>query len=180
VLLVAVVILAATGAAGWVLTRQLVDLATKLPDYKENIQTKLRSIRFPTRDVFARFSKTVEELRKDLPGAATSTPPAIKPETSVALTPKPAPAASLQVVETSSVTPMGLVHYLIVPLVGPLGKAALVVLLVIFMLLRREDLRRRLIRLLGKDHISATTHAMDDAGARVFSLSAMQLVVNVS
>jgi predicted PurR-regulated permease PerM len=75
VLLVAVMILAATGAAGWVLTRQLVDLATKLPDYKENIQTKLRSIRIPTGGVFARFSKTVEELRKDLPGAETSTPP---------------------------------------------------------------------------------------------------------
>ena len=181
VLLVAVVILTATGAAGWVLTRQLVDLATKLPDYKENIQTKLRSIRIPTGGVFARFSKTVEELRKDLPGAETSTPAAVKPETSVALTPKPAPAAaSAQVAETSSVSPMGLVQYLIAPLVGPLGKAALVVLLVIFMLLRHEDLRRRLIRLLGKDHISATTRAMDDAGARVFRYLLMQLVVNVS
>ena len=181
VLLVAVVILAATGATGWVLTRQLVDLATKLPDYKENIQTKLRSIRIPTGGVFAKFSKTVEELKKDLPGAETSTPAAVKPETSVALTPKPAPAAaSAQVVETSSVNPMGLVQYLIAPLVGPLGKAALVVLLVIFMLLRREDLRRRLIRLLGKGHISATTRAMDDAGARVFRYLLMQLVVNVS
>ena len=181
VLLVAVMILAATGATGWVLTRQLVDLATKLPDYKENIQTKLRSIRIPTGGVFAKFSKTVEELKKDLPGAETSTPAAVKPETSVALTPKPAPAAaSAQVVETSSVNPMGLVQYLIAPLVGPLGKAALVVLLVIFMLLRREDLRRRLIRLLGKGHISATTRAMDDAGARVFRYLLMQLVVNVS
>ena len=48
VLLVVAIIFAATGAAGWVLTRQLVDLATKLPDYKENIQTKLRSIKVPT------------------------------------------------------------------------------------------------------------------------------------
>ena len=75
---------------------------------------------------------------------------------------------------------MGLVQYLIAPLLGPLGKAALVVLLVIFMLLRREDLRRRLIRLIGKGRISATTHAMDDAGARVFRYLLMQLVVNVS
>src|SRR5512134_4136925 len=43
VLLVVTLILAATSAGGWVLTRQLVDLATRLPDYKENIQTKLRS-----------------------------------------------------------------------------------------------------------------------------------------
>ena len=54
------------------------------------------------------------------------------------------------------------------------------VLLVIFMLLRREDLRRRLIRLIGKGRISAATHAMDDAGSRVFRYLFMQLVVNVS
>ena len=75
---------------------------------------------------------------------------------------------------------MGLVQYLIAPLLGPLGTAALVVLLVIFMLLRREDLRRRLIRLIGKGRISAATHAMDDAGARVFRYLLMQLLVNVS
>ncbi len=183
VLLVGAMIFAATAAAGWVLTRQLVDLATRLPDYKENIQTKLRSIKVPTGGVFTKFSETVEELKKDLPGREESTqtvPAAEKPKTAV-LPPSAAPAAaSVQVVETSKVNPMVLVHYLIAPLLGPLGKAALVVLLVIFMLLRREDLRRRLIRLIGKGRISAATHAMDDAGARVFRYLFMQLVVNVS
>ena len=46
------------------LTRQLVDLAAKLPDYKENIHTKLRSIKVPTGGVFKKFSDTVEELKK--------------------------------------------------------------------------------------------------------------------
>ena len=184
VLLVGAMIFAATGATGWVLTRQLVDLATRLPDYKENIQTKLRSIKVPTGGVFTRFSETVEELKKDLPGAEAPTQTVVraaeKPKTAV-LVPNAEPAAaSVQVVETSKVNPMGLVQYLIAPLLGPLGKAALVVLLVIFMLLRREDLRRRLIRLIGKGRISAATHAMDDAGARVFRYLLMQLVVNVS
>jgi predicted PurR-regulated permease PerM len=158
----------------------LVDLAAKLPDYKENIHTKVRSIKVPTGGVFKKFSDTVEELKKDLPGAETSTPATAKPETSVAVTPRSVPAAaSVQVVETSSLSLTGLVQYLLAPLLGPIGKAALVVLLVIFMLLRREDLRRRLIRLIGKGHISATTHAMEDAGARVFRYLLMQLVVNV-
>jgi predicted PurR-regulated permease PerM len=181
VLLVGAMILAATVGAGWVLTRQLVDLAAKLPDYKENIQIKLRSIKVPTGGVFTRFSETVEKLKKDLPGAESLTPAAAKPQTPVAVTPRPVPAAaSVQVVEPSSLSPTGLVQYLIAPLLGPLGKAALVVLLVVFMLLRREDLRRRLIRLIGKGHISAATHAMEDAGARVFRYLLMQLVVNVS
>ena len=185
VLVVVAMIFAATGAAGWVLTRQLVDLATKLPDYKENIQTKLRSIKVPTGGVFTKFSETVEELKKDLPGSKDAPAQAVvraaeEPKRTV-LAPNAEPAAaSLQVVETSTVNPMGLVRYLIAPLVGPLGKAALVLLLVIFMLLRREDLRRRLIRLIGKGRISAATHAMDDAGARVFRYLFMQLVVNVS
>ena len=183
VLLVGAMIFAATGAAGWVLTRQLVDLANRLPDYKENIQTKLRSIRVPTGGVFTKLSETVEELKKDLPGREAPTqiaPVAERPKTAVLFSNAAPAAASAQVVETSKVDPMVLVHYLITPLLGPLGKAALVVLLVIFMLLRREDLRRRLIRLIGTGRISSATQAMDDAGARVFRYLFMQLVLNVS
>ena len=180
VLLVVVMIFAATAATGWVITQQLVDLATKLPDYKENIQTKLRSIKLPTGGVFTKLSETVEELKRDLPGAETSTPAAAKLETA-RLPLKPAPAAaSGEVGETFNVDPIGLVQYLIATVLGPLGMAALVLLLVIFMLLRREDLRGRLIRLIGKGRISTSTHAMNDAGARVYRYLFMQLVVNVS
>ena len=45
---------------------------------------------------------------------------------------------------------------------------------------RREDLRSRLIRLVGQGHISATSRAMDDAGQRVSRYLLMQLGVNVS
>src|SRR5512143_2465953 len=63
-LLAVMLILAVTGAGGWVLSLQLVDLATKLPDYKENIQTKLRSFKTPTGGWFAQFSDTVKELKQ--------------------------------------------------------------------------------------------------------------------
>jgi methylmalonyl-CoA mutase cobalamin-binding subunit len=69
---------------------------------------------------------------------------------------------------------------MIAPLLGPLGTAGLVLLLVIFMLLKREDLRSRLIRLIGQGRISATTRAMDDAGDRVSRYLLMQFVVNVT
>ena len=52
-------------------------------------------------------------------------------------------------------------------------------LLVIFMLLKREDLRGRMIRLIGQGRISATTRAMDDAGSRVARYLTMLLLVNV-
>jgi hypothetical protein len=69
---------------------------------------------------------------------------------------------------------------MIAPMLGPLGTSALVLLLVVFMLLQREDLRNRLIRLVGQGRISATTRAMDDAGDRVSRYLLMQLVVNVT
>jgi predicted PurR-regulated permease PerM len=182
VLLVVTLILTVTVAAGWVLTRQLVDLATKLPDYKENIQTKLRSFKVPTGGRFTKFSEMVEELKKDLPGAKapdiTQVPG--KPETAVLTEPSIKPGVPAQVIETSKTNPFQLVQVIIAPLLGPLGTAGLVLLLVIFMLLKREDLRSRLIRLIGQGHISATTRAMDDAGARVARYLLMQLVINVT
>ena len=65
-------------------------------------------------------------------------------------------------------------------LLGPLGTAGLVLLLVIFMLLKREDLRGRMIRLIGQGRISATTRAMDDAGSRVARYLTIQLLMNVT
>ncbi len=182
VLLVVTLIFAATGASGWVLTRQLADLATKLPDYKENIQTKLRSVKVPTRGRFTKFSDMVEELKKDLPGAKASDITQVpgEPETAVVTEPSTQFAVPVQVIETSKAKPFQLVQGVIAPLLGPLGKAALVLLLVFFMLLKREDLRSRLIRLIGQGRISATTRAMDDAGVRVTRYLLMQLVVNVT
>jgi predicted PurR-regulated permease PerM len=189
VLLVVTMIFVATGAVGWVLTRQVIDLATKLPDYKENIVAKLQAFRLPQGNQFSAFSKTVEELKKELPGGSAeqnkpSVPPALG-KASAADTPEleaaPAvPAVPVKVVEPSMDDPATLMQSMIAPVLGPLGTAALVLLLVIFMLLQREDLRNRLIRLVGQGYISATTRAMDDAGQRVSRYLLMQLVINVT
>ncbi len=181
VLVVVTMIFTVTSVTGWVLTRQFVDLATRLPDYKVNIQTKLRSFKVPTGGAVSRLSQTVEELKKDLPGAASPNvvPTPGKPE-SARIPANGAQGVPAQVVETSKASPMELAQSVIAPLLGPLGTGALVLLLVICMLLQREDLRSRLIRLIGQGHISATTRAMDDAGARVSRYLLMQLVVNVT
>ena len=76
--------------------------------------------------------------------------------------------------------PLQLLQVILSPLLGPLGTAGLVILLVIFMLLKREDLRSRLIRLIGQGRISATTRAMEDAGQRVSRYLLMQFLVNVT
>lgn len=67
---------------------------------------------------------------------------------------------------------------LIIPLIGPFATAGLVVVLVIFMLLEREDLRDRFIRLVGLGDLHKTTAALQEAGKRVGKYLLMQLVVN--
>ena len=182
VLLVVMLILAGAGTAAYMLTSQMVDLATKLPDYQKNIQTKLRSFKVPTGGRFTRFSQTVAELKKDLPGGGNQPENAASTNTETALLPEPPSDAQVPVpvIEKSENNPFQLVRVVLSPLLGPLGTAALVMLLVIFMLLKREDLRSRIIRLIGQGHISATTRAMDDAGTRVARYLLMQLVVNLT
>ena len=182
VLLVVATIFSVTGVAGWVPTRQLVDLATRLPDYKINIETKIRSFQLPSSGPFKRLSETVAELKKDLHGsdAPTVSQATGKPGSAVAVPASAAPAQQVQVVETSRANPLQLLQVILSPLLGPLGTAGLVILLVIFMLLKREDLRSRLIRLIGQGRISATTRAMEDAGQRVSRYLLMQFLVNVT
>ncbi|MBA2743345.1 MAG: AI-2E family transporter, partial [Chthoniobacterales bacterium] len=186
VLLVVALIFSAVGGAGWILTRQLVDLATKLPEYKGNITEKLHAFRTPKGGTFTKLSETVDELRQQLPGGSAPDTPIItkepgKPETAVASPPNPPPkAVEVKVVETSKGNPFELIQTIITPLLGPLGTAALVLVLVVCMLFQREDLRNRLIRLVGQGRIGATTRAMDDASDRVSRYLRMQLLVNVT
>lgn len=186
VLLVVALIFTGFGVAGWMLTRQLFDLATKLPEYKGNIVTKMRAFEVPKGGAFTKLSQMVDELKRELPGGKGSSVPTIAQEpgklASTVPSPPDAPPAAEQVqgVETAKGNPLELVQVIIAPLLGPLGTAALVLVLVISMLLQREDLRSRLIRLIGQGRISATTRAMDDAGQRVSRYLLMQLLVNVT
>jgi hypothetical protein len=61
---------------------------------------------------------------------------------------------------------------------GPLGTAALVVVFVIFMLLEREDMRDRMIRLVSSGQYMVTTRALNDAGKRISRYMLAQAVVN--
>lgn len=176
VLLVVAMIFAATGAVGWVLTRQAVDLANQLPNYKDNIRTKMRAIPLPREGPFSKISRTLGELKNDLPGSDNGES---RLKSDAAKDKDVRKATPVEVVSRKDER-LEWVQGVLVPVLGPLGTAALVLLLLIFMLLQREDLRNRLIRLIGQGRISATTQAMDDAGLRVSRYLLMQLVVNVS
>lgn len=169
-------ILGGTIGLGWTLGNQAVDLANEFPNYKDNIRTKLHAFQVPSGGVFDRVSQTVEDLKKDLPGAAAKMGGGEKTGGAKAEN-VPMP---VKVVETPESTPFQTVKAMATPVLGPLGTGGLVMLLATFMLLKRDDLRARLVRLIGQGKISATTRALDDAGTRVRRYLLMQLVVNVT
>ena len=67
---------------------------------------------------------------------------------------------------------------LIAPLVSPLATTGIIVIFVIFILIQREDLRNRLIRLAGSKDLQRTTAALDDAAGRLSRLFLNQLLIN--
>jgi predicted PurR-regulated permease PerM/methylmalonyl-CoA mutase cobalamin-binding subunit len=187
VLIVVAMLFGVVGGAGWLLARQLIDLAAKLPDYQTNIDNKLHAIRLPTGGALGRLSHGVSELQKQLPDSleppanAAGSAPETKATTAARSRNLPAGQQPMpvRIVESQNRLPQ-ILQNAATGLLGPLGTAALVSLLVIFMLLKREDLRGRMIRLVGQGRISATTRALDDAGSRVARYLTMQLLVNVS
>jgi len=164
--------------ASWVIGRQVIDLADKLPDYQANIVAKIRSLKLPAGGPLARFSSSVHVLQSEL--AAPSPAPSTDRTRGDSSTRTPPPVASpipVKVIEGRSAIPQ-LMQETLSAILSPLGTAALVLLLVIFMLLKREDLRGRLIRLVGQGRISTTTRAMEDAGRRVSRYLSTQFLVN--
>jgi predicted PurR-regulated permease PerM len=91
--------------------------------------------------------------------------------------PDPEEAVAVKVVSLPP-TPLTQVQTWLGPLVAPLTMAGMVVVLVLFMLLSREDQRNRLIRLFGTNNIHSTTEALTDIVDRVSKYLRMQFLIN--
>jgi predicted PurR-regulated permease PerM len=167
---------------GAVVGGQLIDLANKLPGYQTELHTKVMAIKAPRGGALEKFRQTIQDLTTELnaetpkgepvpaaparTGYVTGPPGAIKP-------------LPVTVVEASRNSFDTLGEYA-KPVLAPLGTAALVIVFVIFMLLSREDLRDRLIHLIGRGHLQTTTQALDEAGHRVSRYLLAQLMVNTA
>ena len=168
------------GALAYVVTGQLLDLAYKLPSYQENIRAKIESLHVPQGGPWDKLTKTFKELRYEVVKHDAG-PSGESPGNLTA--PKDEATADHAVVPVEVVNPTdylsAFVQKVAAPVLSPLGTAAIVVVFVIFMLLKKEDLRNRVIHLVGRSRLSVTTEAIEDAGTRVSRYLLMQLVVNV-
>src|SRR5436305_3660860 len=178
VLVTVIAVFSIFAAESWVIGRQVIDLADKLPDDQTNIVAKIRSLRLPASGPLARFSSSVQALQKEVVAPSTASEADRARGNSLTRTARLAASPiPVRVIEGRSAI-LQLMEETLGAILSPLGTAALVLLLVIFMLLKRDDLRGRLIRLIGQGRISTTTRAMEDAGRRVSRYLSTQFLVN--
>ena len=161
---------------GALMVSQVNQLAGDLPRYQTTLREKIQSLRGAAAGTgtLERASEVLQELGKELdkPNRSTSFPTPATPDASN----RPIP------VEVKQPDPGALqtLVALISPLIHPLTTTGIVIIFVIFILMQREDLRNRLIRLAGARDLQRTTAALDDAGQRLSRLFLMQLLLNAS
>jgi predicted PurR-regulated permease PerM len=164
---------------GWMVTHQLTGLVETLgqTEYKRNINEKKE---FAQRwlDKAKRMSAMFDGNTQDAPKNGDK-PAGDQPQPGEQKE-NPAPAAAIPPVAVPSIAPtwLSILPGSLERVVEVLAQAALVVVLVVFMLLRREDMRNRVIRLIGHGRLTLTTMAIDDAAARISRFLFAQLIVN--
>jgi predicted PurR-regulated permease PerM len=166
-------------AMGSLLATQLTQLAGDLPRYQSTISEKIQSFRDTRagRGTLERASDMLKDLSKELDKPKDA--PSKRAPGSILGTGVPAPPAPVPV-EVRQPDPGALesLRTLISPLVHPLATTGIIIIFVIFILLQREDLRNRLIRLAGSSDLQRTTAALDDAASRLSRLFLTQLLLN--
>ena len=181
VILTVLASMAAAGCIAWVITNQLVDVANQLPSYRQNINAKIQAMRNPGKGPLARAAQSVKEIGQELIRSDTSatSPTASQTQKQKNSARVPGPPMPVQVVPngTNSLTDL---RDLATPFLAPLGLTGIVIIFTIFMLIKREDLRNRLLRLVGLGQLNIMTQALDDAAQRVSRYLLMQFLVNAS
>lgn len=176
VLAVVLLLFVALLGLGAIVANQVVNLADNLPRYEWNLRTKIRDLRtaIPSGGVVERTSDMLRDLGEELGKATTPTEGETKSEGAAA-----APEPVLVRIQQPEASPLQTLREVGGPLVAPIATAGLVVVFVIFMLLQREDLRDRILRLVGASDVARATEAMDDAAKRISRYLLMQLIINV-
>ncbi len=161
-------------AFGAVVTEEISLLGPELPQYQYNIEAKLRALpkAIPLERVAGALHQMTAAMKRS--EATSAAPAAQSPGAPAAEAVKPLPVE----VEQPALTPMQIAESVIGPLLQPLATAGLVIVLVIFILLERETLRDRLLRLAGGGDLHRTTEAMNEAAERVSRYLTSQLAVN--
>ena len=159
-----------------VIGSQVVSMAASLPQYETTIRSKIDTVREVTlgrmEEMRGEAGRMMNQLGDEAADAAR----------------RPASLEHAQLTATGAVPveiqerppkPVEVMSRVFSQVWGPLGKAGVVLVILIFILLEHEALRDRFIRLIGGSDLRGTTHAFNDAGERLSRFFVSQFAVNV-
>ena len=155
---------------GWGVATQLLQITDHLPSYRANISGKVVQFHHTRKTDFSRAQDEIQHLGEEL-GLSDS---AVSRQHLPRLGSSPERPIAVKEVSSADGGAMGLLPGVLRAMVETL----LVVVFTFFMLLQREDLRNRLIRLTGRGELNRKTQAMDEASRRVSRYFVLLLTVN--
>ncbi|MFD0985591.1 AI-2E family transporter [Methyloligella solikamskensis] len=162
---------------GWFMSQQVTELAGDLPRYQYTLSKKIDAFRKTTArspalekatDTLRRLQEQLEADRDENDGQDTQER---RDEQA-----KPAPIPVQVIGDDDGVLPV--YQNIIETLLPPLATIGIVFLFCVFILMQREDLRDRAIRLVGSSDLQRTTGAMNDAARRLSQYFLRQLLIN--
>ncbi|MCP5411062.1 MAG: AI-2E family transporter [Alphaproteobacteria bacterium] len=168
-LVFAIVILS---SLGMFMGSQLARLASELPHYQSNLSHKIQSVvgSAMQNGTIERLNRTVESLASQISGGRSEEVIEDTPSNQI----KPVPVVIRRTVQT----PWAVAQNVLGPLVEPLELIGLALVFVGFILLQKDDLRDRFVRLAGSGDMQRTTVALDEAAARLSRYLFLQTLIN--
>ena len=157
--------------AGGLIGVQIASIASDLPRYATTIERKIDVLRGAT---VGRLSNVVNRLGKQVEHSTQV--PAETPAQSgdAPAEPKPMPVT----VQQPGANPLELARTILAPILSPVETTLIILIVAVFILMQKEDLRDRLIRLFGSSDLHRTTVAMDEAAQRLSRYFLAQLAIN--
>ncbi|AKJ29883.1 AI-2E family transporter [Caldimonas brevitalea] len=166
VLVMLAVVAALLGGIGWTVAHQATRLVDEFPLYERNLNAKIAGLKRDERGFVARLERIVGRVSRQLQKAEVL--PAAEG----------GPARTVRVVEDGGALQITKLWNTFGPVIEPVSMVAFAFVLVVFMLLRREDLRDRLITLAGQARLVPTTKMLDEAAGRISRYLLMQFAIN--
>jgi predicted PurR-regulated permease PerM len=165
-------------ALGWMLSHQVAQLASDLPRYQHVLAGKISALRKSAESsgTFDNIAGALKGLEDEIAQRAAPLPES--PAASAGLDERDPDRPIPVEIRTPEPRAFAILQSVLGTVLPPLATAGIVILFVIFILLQREDLRDRLVRLMGASDMQRTTATMNDAATRLSRYFLRQVLIN--
>jgi predicted PurR-regulated permease PerM len=158
-------------AVGYIVARQLLDVARDLPAYSLNIQKKIASLHNPGEESLEKAFMAVEDISGDIATSAANATTGVPPPAAL--------ATPVRIVDPNRSQLQAAVEFLM-HLLRPVATLGVIIVFTIYLLMEREDLRRRILLLAGIGRIRLMNQALQEAASRISQYLFFQVTVNAA